>query len=239
MKVEIIRCANCRAQDADGKAYAVAAAMLTGIPEVESQYVGFDAKRLPSVLRAIIRDLRKDHPGIGRVRIPPTLGDSPWDFSATGRVLDQMKTFLAGVECDDYKIIAFDGGIDDAEGNGYCAIKWQAVSTRANTSTPMDCTRRLSRRDARIAHLMSGAARGARARSASFRLVGVLWLPPVESFHERAVLRQILTMPGYFQHSQPRIPVVHLFGDLPRPFRTVRPELGTAKRHRPSFTLTA
>ena len=122
MKVEIIRCANCRAQDADGKAFAVAAAMLTGVGEVEAQYVGFDAKRLPSVLRAIIRDLRKDHPGIGRIRIPWTLGGSPLDFSATGRVLDQMKAFLAGIACDDYKIIAFDCGIDDAEVNGYCAV---------------------------------------------------------------------------------------------------------------------
>lgn len=77
MKVEIIRCASCRVQSKDGKGFAVAAAMLTGISEVDAQYVGFDAKRLPSVLRAVIRDLRKDHPGIGRVRIPPTLGGSP------------------------------------------------------------------------------------------------------------------------------------------------------------------
>ena len=122
VKVEIIRCARCRAQSQDGKAFAVAATMLTGIPEVEAQYVGFDAKRLPSVLRAIIRDLRKDHPGIGRVRIPSTLGGSPWDFGARPNVLEEMRTFLAGVASNDYKIIAFDGGEDDAEANGYCAI---------------------------------------------------------------------------------------------------------------------
>ena len=90
MKVEIVRCARCSAQSRDGKAFAVAAAMLTGfseveagmltgVTEVEAQYVGFDAKRLPSVLRAIIRDLRKDHPGIGRVRVPSSLGGSLWD----------------------------------------------------------------------------------------------------------------------------------------------------------------
>ena len=122
VKVEIIRCARCRAQSQDGKAFAVAATMLTGIPEVEAQYVGFDAKRLPSVLRAIIRDLRKDHPGIGRVRIPSTLGGSPGDFGARPNVLEKMRTFLAGVASNDYKIIAFDGGKDDAEANGYCAI---------------------------------------------------------------------------------------------------------------------
>ena len=122
VKVEIIRCARCPAQSQDGKAFAVAAAMLTGIPEVEAQYVGFDAKRLPSVLRAIIRDLRKDHPGIGRIRIPSTLGGSPGDFGARPNVLEEMRTFLAGIACDDYKIIAFDGGEDDAEANGYCAI---------------------------------------------------------------------------------------------------------------------
>jgi hypothetical protein len=33
-----------------------------------------------------------------------------------------MRSFLAGVACDDYKIIAFDGGEDDAEANGYCAV---------------------------------------------------------------------------------------------------------------------
>ena len=124
MKVEIIRCARCPAQSRDGKAFAVAvaAAMLTGVTEVEAQYVGFDAKRLPSVLRAIIRDLRKDHPGIGRVRIPSTLVGSPWDFGARPKVLEEMRTFLAGVASDDYKIIAFDGGVDDAEANGYIAI---------------------------------------------------------------------------------------------------------------------
>ena len=61
------------------------------ISEVEAQYVGFDAKRLPSVLRAIIRDLRKDHPGIGRFRIPSTLGGSPWDFGARPKVLEEMR----------------------------------------------------------------------------------------------------------------------------------------------------
>jgi hypothetical protein len=122
MKVEIIRCARCPAQSQDGKAFAVAAAMLTGLSEVEAQYMGFDAKRLPSVLRAIIRDLRKDHPGIGPIRVPSSLGGSPGDFLATQRVLEEMRTFLAGVACDDYKVIAFDGGIDDAEANGYCAI---------------------------------------------------------------------------------------------------------------------
>ena len=100
----------------------VAAAMLTGVTEVEAQYVGFDAKRLPSVLRAIIRDLRKDHPGIGRVRIPSTFGGSPGDFGARPKALEAMRSFLAGVACDDYKIIAFDGGVDDAEANGYIAI---------------------------------------------------------------------------------------------------------------------
>ena len=133
MKVEIIRCARCPARSRDGKAFAVAAAMLTGVSdveaamltgvsEVEAQYVGFNAKRLPSVLRAIIRDLRKDHPGIGRVRIPSTLGGSPGDFGARPNVLEKMRTFLAGVASNDYKIIAFDGGKDDAEANGYCAI---------------------------------------------------------------------------------------------------------------------
>lgn len=122
MKVEIVRCAGCSAQSQDGKAFAVAAAMLTGVSEVEAQYVGFDAMRLPSVLRAIIRDLRKDHLGIGRIRIPSTLGGSPWDFGTRPRVLEEMRTFLAGIACDDYKIIAFDGGEDDAEANGYCAI---------------------------------------------------------------------------------------------------------------------
>ena len=122
MKVEIIRCARCLAQSQDGKAFAVASAMLTGVSEVEAQYVGFDAKRLPSVLRAIIRDLRKDHPSIGRVRIPSTLGGSPWDFGAQPKVLEAMRSFRAGVECDDYKIIAFDGGEDDAGANGHCAI---------------------------------------------------------------------------------------------------------------------
>ena len=133
MKVEIIRCASCPAQSRDGKAFAVAATMLTGfseveagmltgVTEIEAQYVGFDAKRLPSVLRAIIRDLRKDHPGIGRIRIPSTLGGSPWHFGARPKVLEEMRSFLAGVACDDYKLIAFDGGDDDAEANGYCAI---------------------------------------------------------------------------------------------------------------------
>ena len=122
VKVEIIRCARCPGQSQDGKAFAVAAAMLTGVTEVEAQYVGFDAKRLPSVLRAIIRDLRKDHPDIGRVRILSTLGGSPWDFGARPRVLEAMRTSLAWVACDDYKIIAFDGGVDDAEANGYIAI---------------------------------------------------------------------------------------------------------------------
>jgi hypothetical protein len=122
MKVEIIRCARCPAQSQDGKAFAVAAAMLTGVSEVEAQYVGFDAKRLPSVLRAIIRDLRKDHLGIGRIRIPSSLGGSPWDFGARPKVLEEMRAFLAGVACDDYKIIAFDAGVDDAEANGYIAI---------------------------------------------------------------------------------------------------------------------
>ena len=122
MKVEIIRCARCRAQSRDGKAFAVAAAMLTGVREVEAQYVGFDARRVPSVLRAIIRDLRKDHPGIGRICIPSTLGDSPWDLLSRQKVLEEMRSFLAGVACDDYKIIAFDGGEDDAEANGYCAV---------------------------------------------------------------------------------------------------------------------
>ncbi len=122
MKVEIIRCECCRAQSQDGKAFAVAAAMLTGVSEVEAQYVGFDAKRLPSILRAIIRDLRKDHTGIGRVRVPSTLSGSSWDVLATERVLEEMRTFLARVECDAYKIIAFDGGEDDAEANGYIAI---------------------------------------------------------------------------------------------------------------------
>ena len=96
--------------------------MLTGVTEVEAQYVGFDAKRLPSVLRAIIRDLRKDHPGIGRVRIPSSFGGSPWDFSARPKDVGGMRSFLAGVACEDYKIIAFNGGEDDAEANGYIAI---------------------------------------------------------------------------------------------------------------------
>jgi hypothetical protein len=134
MKVEIIRCARCLAESQDGKAFAGAAAMLTGVSEVEAsmmltgvskveaQYVGFDAKRLPSVPRAIIRDLRKDHPGIGCIRIPSSLGGSPWDFGTRPKALEEMRAFLAGVECDDYKIIAFDGGEDDAEANGYCAI---------------------------------------------------------------------------------------------------------------------
>ena len=133
MKVEIIRCASCLAQSQDGKAFAVAAAtltgvsgieaaMLTGVSEAEAQYVGFNAKRLPSVLRAIIRDLRKDHPGIRRIHIPPILSGSPWDFGARPKVLETMRTSLAGVACDDYKIIAFDGGVDDAEANGYCAV---------------------------------------------------------------------------------------------------------------------
>ena len=121
MRVEIIRCARCPAQSRDGKAFAVAAAMLTGLSEVEAPYVGFDAKRLPSVLRAIIRDLRKDHPGIGRVRVPSSLGGSLWD-SARPKALEAMRSFLAGVACYDYKIIAFDGGVDDVEANGYCAI---------------------------------------------------------------------------------------------------------------------
>ena len=47
--------------------------------------LGFDAKRLPSVLRAIIRDLRKDHPGIGRVRIPSTLGEFTVGFFGDGK----------------------------------------------------------------------------------------------------------------------------------------------------------
>ena len=128
MKVEIILCARCLAQSRDGKAFAVAAAMLTGVSEVEAsmltgvseieaQYVGFDAKRLPSVLRAIIRDLRKDHPGIGRFRIRSTLGDASWDFGARPKVLEEMRICLAEVACNDYKIIAFDGGEDDAEAN--------------------------------------------------------------------------------------------------------------------------
>jgi hypothetical protein len=97
--------------------------MVTGISEVEAQYVGFDAKRLPSVLRAIIRDLSKDHPGISRrVRIPSTFGRSAWDFDTRPKVLEMMRTFLAGVACDDYKIIAFDAGVDEAEANGYIAI---------------------------------------------------------------------------------------------------------------------
>ena len=122
MKVEIIRCARLPCSESDGKAFAVAAAMLTGVSEVEAQYVGFDAKRLPSVLRAMIRDVRKDHPGIGRVRVPSSLGGSPWDFGARPKVLEEMRTFLGGITCDDYKIIAFDGGVDDVEANGYCAI---------------------------------------------------------------------------------------------------------------------
>ena len=101
--------------------------MLTGVSEIEAQYVGFDAKRLPSVLRAIIRDLRKDHPGIGRVRIPSTFGGSPGDFGARPKALEAMRSFLAGVACDDYKIIAFDGGVDDAEANGYCAIMMATI----------------------------------------------------------------------------------------------------------------
>ena len=121
MKVEIIRCARCAAQSQDGTAFAVATAML-GVSEVEAQYVGFDAKRLPSVLRAIIRDLRKDYPGIGRVRVSSALGGSPWDYGARPNVLEKMRTFLAGVARDDCKIVAFDGGIDDADANGYCAI---------------------------------------------------------------------------------------------------------------------
>ena len=74
----------------------VEASMLTGISEVEAQYVGFDAKRLPSVLRAIIRDLRKDHPGIGRVRVPSTLGGSPWDFGAGQRCWRRCGSFSQG-----------------------------------------------------------------------------------------------------------------------------------------------
>jgi hypothetical protein len=122
MKVEFIRCARCRARSQDGKAFAIAAAMLTGVSEVEAQYVGFDARRLPSVLRAIIRDLRKDHPDIDRVRIPSTLGGSPWDLLSRRKVLEEMRSSLAGVACGDYKIIAFDGGEDDVEANGCCAV---------------------------------------------------------------------------------------------------------------------
>ena len=48
------------------------------------------------------------------------------------------------------------------------------------------CTRRLSRRDARNAHLMSGAARDGRP-TMSVRLVRILWLPLVGSLHQRAV----------------------------------------------------
>ena len=108
--------------------------MLTGVSEVEAQYVGFDAKRLPSVLRAMIRDVRKDHPGIGRVRVPSSLGGSPWDFGARPKVLEEMRTFLGGITCDDYKIIAFDGGVDDAEANGYIAIMM---------ASSFDCRQRL------------------------------------------------------------------------------------------------
>ena len=108
--------------------------MLTGLSEVEAPYVGFDAKRLPSDLRAIIRDLRKDHPGIGRIRVPSTLGGSPWDFSKRPKVLEEMRSFLAGVACEDYKIIAFDGGEDDAEANGYIAIMM---------ASSFDCRQRL------------------------------------------------------------------------------------------------
>src|SRR6476660_2447360 len=71
----------------------------------------------------------------------------------------------------------------------------------------------------------------ANARPGSLRLAGFRRLPLVESLHQRAVLRQNLVMPGYFQHGEPRIPVVHLFGDSPRPFRTYRPVLRVAKRH--------
>ena len=134
MKVEIIRCARLPCSESDGKAFVVAAALLTGVSEVEAQYVGFNAKRLLSVLRAIIRGLRKDHPGIGRIRIPSILSGSPWDFLKRPEVLEEMRSFLAGVACEDYKIIAFDGGEDDAEANRYIAIMM---------ASSFDCRQRL------------------------------------------------------------------------------------------------
>ena len=66
--------------------------------------------------------LKRDHPGIARVHIPSTLGGSPLDFLARPKVLEEMRAFLAAIACEDYKIIVFDGGEDDAEANGYCAI---------------------------------------------------------------------------------------------------------------------
>ena len=95
--------------------------MLTGVTEVEAHYVGFDAKRLPSVLRAIIRDLRKDHPAS-----VASASYRLWRFTGGFRCAAKG----AGGDADvprrgcvhDYKIIAFDGGEDDAEANGYIAI---------------------------------------------------------------------------------------------------------------------
>ena len=95
--------------------------MLTGICEVEAQYIGFDAKRLPSVLREFIRDLRKDHPGIDRVRIPLLQSAHPGIFGRAKGVGGDA-SFLAGIACDDCKIIGFDGGEDDAEANGFAPL---------------------------------------------------------------------------------------------------------------------
>lgn len=44
------------------------------------------------------------------------------EFVIAPKGVGGVRTFLAGVACDDYKIVAFDGGEDDAEASGYCAI---------------------------------------------------------------------------------------------------------------------
>ena len=59
--------------------------------------MGFDVKRLSSVLRAIIRDLRKGHPGIGRVRIPSTLGGPQWNLLSRPKVLEECERSSRGL----------------------------------------------------------------------------------------------------------------------------------------------
>jgi hypothetical protein len=87
-----------------------------GLSCVEAEYTGFDQDALPAVLAQIITDLADD------LDLPPPEIPSEDKLSDLGDPPSAMRAFLSPLWAGDLKLVVFDGGEDDSEEHGYCAV---------------------------------------------------------------------------------------------------------------------
>ena len=109
MLLETVDCSSCGIAGGDGPADAVARKLAFQTDLVEADYVGFSAETVDEVLATIAAS-------IGDIK---AVADGVTEMDT---VAETMRSYLEGVACSEFKIVLFDGGVEDAEDNGYTAF---------------------------------------------------------------------------------------------------------------------